>query len=220
VTRLSDAILIGSTVVKAKPGRQYSMKEKSGCAIGMAIVGAGGRFVPRAPGPPMVYRSDGLEWWSWTINLETRPCRCRIVAEAAGRMWPCLRSFWLRKMPVKDIITHLFDCHVFGKGDWTIERLAEWVASVEPRKNEPVTPQPKPVAPPESHHARDRRADLSAQQSAIKDELERIITLRRLLRHRRGDRLNAKSLLGPATRAAIRSRQKSPAWSDRFSIYS
>ena len=162
MTRLSDAILIGSTAVKAQPGRQYSMKAKSGCAIGMAIVGAGGRFVPRAPGPPMVYRSDGLEWWPWTINLETRPCRCRIVAEAAGRVWPCLRSFWLRKMPVKDIITHLFDCHVFGKGDWTIERLAQWVASVEPRKNEPVTPQPKPVAPQESPYSRGGRADLSA----------------------------------------------------------
>jgi hypothetical protein len=149
MTKLSEAILIGSTVVSARPGNQYNMKEKTGCAIGMAILGAGGSFARPTSGPGLRYRSEGLEWWSWTSNLERRPCRCWIVPEVQvqlieeGRVWAWIRSFWTRKMAVKDIITHLFDRHVFGKRDWTIERLAQWVASVEPPAREPVISRPQ-----------------------------------------------------------------------------
>ena len=45
------------------------------------------------------------------------------------------RWFTPHKLPIKEIIPHLFDQHVFGKRDWTLEQLAQWVAGVEPEES-------------------------------------------------------------------------------------
>jgi hypothetical protein len=37
-------------------------------------------------------------------------------------------------MRIKDIIAHIFDYHVMRKKDWTLDRLAAWVETVEPKK--------------------------------------------------------------------------------------
>ncbi len=155
--KLSKAIGIGSATVKAKPGTQYDLKENSGCAIGMAIVGAGSRWIPGKPGEPHVGRSGHLDWWPWTEDLAQRPCHCWFFPDAGARILAHVRYYgtfrpdtrvhgkkWLlpRQMPVKDLITHLFDQHVFGKGDWTLEQLREWVASVEPQQDDFTGPRP------------------------------------------------------------------------------
>jgi hypothetical protein len=36
-------------------------------------------------------------------------------------------------MRIKDIIAHLFDHHIVKKQNWTVERLAAWVKTVEPK---------------------------------------------------------------------------------------
>jgi hypothetical protein len=42
--KLSEAILLGSTMLAAKPGGQYFSETKSGCALGMAAVARGCSF--------------------------------------------------------------------------------------------------------------------------------------------------------------------------------
>src|SRR5215471_18354847 len=119
MVKLSESILIGSVVVKAKPGAAYRSDETSGCAIGMAIVGAGGRWRPRMAGNPPVGRTLALElWWPWTTNPALLPCRCRSIPEleAARKKIPFWNRWFIpRKLPIKKIIPHLFDQHVFGK---------------------------------------------------------------------------------------------------------
>jgi hypothetical protein len=39
-----------------------------------------------------------------------------------------------RKMRIKDIIAHLFDYHIMGKENWTLEQLVTWVERVEPKE--------------------------------------------------------------------------------------
>jgi hypothetical protein len=38
----------------------------------------------------------------------------------------------LRGMRIKDIIAHLFDHHVVGKRDWTLDQLVGWLERWEP----------------------------------------------------------------------------------------
>jgi hypothetical protein len=70
-------------------------------------------------------RTLGTEgvWGNWVLRVVPRPC-------------DCLR-FWIRRdMRIKDIITHLFDWHVMVKKNWTLERLALWVETVEPKSSD------------------------------------------------------------------------------------
>ena len=113
--KLSEAILLGSTVVKPKAGTQFDSDEHSGCAIGMAgtAIGAGFRETPGG------CREGGLHTimgWEWTAKQQRLPCWC----------------LPLRKRSMAWTITHIFDHHIMGKKNWTLERLVAWVASVEP----------------------------------------------------------------------------------------
>jgi hypothetical protein len=122
--RLSDAILLGSTVVAAKPGRQYSSESESGCALGMAAIARGCGFErTRQRVPEQDRRTLGTEgvWGSWVMREVARPCNC----------W---RLRVPHEMRIKDIIAHLFDYHVMRKRNWTLERLAAWVETVEPKE--------------------------------------------------------------------------------------
>jgi hypothetical protein len=123
--RLSEAILLGSTVLTPQAGRQHFAGNQAGCALGMAAIARGCSFrrVFR-PFPSTDRRTLGTEgiWGQWVLQAVVRPCAC----------WrfrvPC-------EMRIKDIIAHTFDYHVMRKKDWTLDRLAAWVETVEPKEH-------------------------------------------------------------------------------------
>jgi hypothetical protein len=147
--RLSEAILLGSTVVAPKPGRQYFSESESGCALGMAAIARGCEYRPnRQAVPEQDRRTLGTEgvWGQWVMGEVVRPCDC----------W---RFRVPREMRIKDVIAHIFDYHVMTKKNWTLERLAAWVKTVEPAADLNADPnaEPKAVAPLEMtklEHAR------------------------------------------------------------------
>jgi len=131
--KLSDAILLGSTVLVAKPG-QYFSETDAGCALGMAAIAKGYKFqrpsafrlrgnraTRRHYVPVKNRRTLGTEgvWGDWVLNIMARPCQC----------W---RLFVPREMRIKDIIAHLFDRHVMARKNWTLDQLVAWVKTVEP----------------------------------------------------------------------------------------
>ena len=120
--KLSEAILLGSTVLAPKAGRQHYSELNAGCALGMAAIANGCTFRPvTEPFDAKDRRTLGAEaiWGSWVLSAVSRPCAC----------W---RIRVPREMRIKDIIAHLFDYHVMAKGDWTLEQLVGWVKTVEP----------------------------------------------------------------------------------------
>jgi hypothetical protein len=123
--KLSEAILLGSTILAPQAGRQYSSETKSGCALGMAAVATGCTFRPTTRVfPEYDRRTLGVEgvWGSWMLTRMSRPCHC----------WRLLVP---REMRIKDIIAHIFDYHVMVKRNWTLEQLVEWVKTVEPEED-------------------------------------------------------------------------------------
>jgi hypothetical protein len=125
--KLSEAILLGSTVLTPEAGGLHFAKNQSGCALGMAAIARGGSFRPATHLPPQKDRrtmgTEGL-WGDWVLQIVARPCTC----------W---RFRVPREMRIKDTIAHIFDYHVMTKKNWTIDRLAAWVQTVEP-KNDPL----------------------------------------------------------------------------------
>lgn len=123
--KLSEAILLGSTVLGPKAGQQHYSELNAGCALGMAAIANGCTFRPvNQPFENRDRRTLGTEavWGSWVLVEVSRPCTC----------W---RIRVPREMRIKDIIAHLFDYHVMAKGDWTLEQLVAWVETVEPKDN-------------------------------------------------------------------------------------
>ena len=122
--KLSEAILLGSTVMAPRGGAQHFSEAQEGCALGMAAVARGCTF-RAVPGPidARERRTLGVEgvWGNWVLEVVERPCDC-------WRIW------MRRKMRIKDVIAHLFDYHVMKKGNWTLEQLAGWVKTVEPQQ--------------------------------------------------------------------------------------
>ena len=128
--KLSEAILLGSTVLAPQAGRQYSSKTSSGCALGMAAIAKGATFYQVRAVSEYDRRTLGTEdvWGTWVLTMARRPCDC----------W---RLRVPRELRIKDIIAHIFDYHVRRKENWTLEQLVEWVKTVEPVD----APPPQPV---------------------------------------------------------------------------
>ena len=123
--KLSEAILLGSTVLVPKAGRQHYSELNAGCALGMAAIASGCTFRPvTKPFPEKDRRTLGVEgvWGSWVLATVRRPCTC----------W---RFRVPREMRIKDTIAHLFDYHVMERRDWILEQLVAWVETVEPTNN-------------------------------------------------------------------------------------
>lgn len=120
--KLSEAILLGSTILAPKAGRQHYSESNAGCALGMAAIANGYTFrTVSGPIPARDRRTIGTEgvWGSWVLTEVRRPCDC----------W---RYRVPREMRIKDIVAHLFDYHVMAKQNWTLEQLVAWVRTVEP----------------------------------------------------------------------------------------
>ena len=122
--KLSEAILLGSTVLAAKPGGQYFSEAEAGCALGMAAIANGCSF-RRVTGPvaDKDRRTLGAEgvWGQWVLRVAMRPCECWALRVP-------------REMRIKDTIAHLFDFHVVRKKNWSQEQLVEWVQTWEPKE--------------------------------------------------------------------------------------
>jgi hypothetical protein len=124
--KLSEAILLGSTVLTPRAGGQHFPETQSGCALGMAAIANGCTFHTVKQFDERDRRTLGTEgvWGNWVLQKVARPCDC-------WRLWIA------REMRIKDIITHLFDWHVMVKKNWTLERLVAWVETVEPKSFTP-----------------------------------------------------------------------------------
>jgi len=120
--KLSEAILLGSTVLAPKAGGQLFTEKQAGCALGMAAVARGCSFRPVTHFDQKDKRTLGTEgvWGRWVLTPVARPCQC----------W---RFLMPREMRIKDVIAHLFDHHVMRRKNWTLEQLVEWVKTVEPK---------------------------------------------------------------------------------------
>jgi len=120
--KLSEAILLGSTVVHPRAGRLRFSSTSEGCALGMAAIAAGCTFGPRLGQMPVKdLRTVNIEsvFGAWLLRVVMRPCECQ----------PELP----REMRIKDVIAHLFDVHIMEKKNWTLTDLVEWVQRWEPK---------------------------------------------------------------------------------------
>lgn len=156
--RVSEAILLGSTLVKSKAGALHFSGENAGCALGMAVIANGGRFVPaRRVVPASERRTLNVEviWGTWLLRSIARPCDCRAPLQRNGLQLRDIvayvrhpRSLALpREMRIKDIIAHLFDHHVMQKRDWTLIRITTWLQPLEPSEPQPVVPVRREATP-------------------------------------------------------------------------
>src|SRR5579859_2927384 len=111
--KLSEAIALGRVMCTAAPGNQDDGRG-GGCALGMAA---------RAMGKTYEFHPDRKLNFLTAGNCEeiglpvTYPCKCK---------HPGFSTLgWA--------VAHLFNEHVFGKCDWTLDQLIDWVKSVEPQ---------------------------------------------------------------------------------------
>jgi hypothetical protein len=77
--KLSEAILLGSTVVTPRP-ELFISGENTGCALGMAARANGCTFSPAEHQIPVKDLCTGnVEdiWGPWLLRVVVRPCDCR-----------------------------------------------------------------------------------------------------------------------------------------------
>jgi len=171
--KLSEAILLGSTVLAPKAGRQHYSELNAGCALGMAAVAAGCTFRPvTEPFARKDKRTLGAEgvWGNWLLTVVSRPCAC----------W---RIRVPRKMRIKDVVAHLFDHHVMARQDWTLEQLVAWVETVEPKHTVCAA---TPYQNPAGRISSERRLLFGPQFEPSPQELEEWQAIRRNFEGRPG----------------------------------
>lgn len=116
--RLSEAIAIGRTLIKAVPMVRLSDDGQRGCALGMADAAYG----------KAAWAANDIHQWVAQSECPRLPCGCE------------LNSYWLI---YTNTIAHVFNQHVCGDGTWTLDQLIDYVRSVEPAEPaEPAIPQP------------------------------------------------------------------------------
>jgi hypothetical protein len=141
--KLSEAILLGSTVVTPKAGALHFSGENAGCALGMAAIASGCTFCPAQRQVPVKdLRTGNAEdiWGRWLLRVVIRPCDCRAPITLSSLRLKEITAYLFdrgsgtlpRGMRIKDIIAHLFDHHVMGKRNWTLDQLVAWIERWEP----------------------------------------------------------------------------------------
>jgi hypothetical protein len=158
--RLSEAILLGSTVVHPRAGSLRVSRTNEGCVLGMAAIAVGCTFTKALPQIPVKdLRTVNIEFvfGPWMLWVVMRPCECQ---------WPLPRE-----MRIKDVIAHLFDVHVMEKKNWSLQQLAEWVEGWEPRESTASTPIDEPIIrtlqSSQAAESRDEDADWQATRAAF-----------------------------------------------------
>jgi hypothetical protein len=164
--KLSEAILLGSTVVTTKAGALHFSGENAGCALGMAAIASGCTFSPAERQIPVKdLRTVNVEdiWGPWLLRVVIRPCDCRAPIKLSSLRLKEITAYLVgrgsgtlpRGMRIKDIVAHLFDHHVMGKRDWTLDQLVGWLESWEPKEPAQNTfinhMSCKSLSPPQSH---------------------------------------------------------------------
>lgn len=115
--RTSTRLLLGSTMIKWLRGTRNNGNGQ-GCALGM-IEASGGSCA----------HLDHFD-----VEL---PCDCNLANAIMGSS--CHYSHYLRVCQASSAIVHLFNYHVMTTKDWTLERLVDWLRSVEPADPEEDT---------------------------------------------------------------------------------
>lgn len=188
--KLSEAILLGSTVVTPKAGALRFSGENAGCALGMAAIASGCTFAPvQRQIPVSDLRTVNVEevWGTWLVEVVTRPCDCRgpitlrylRLKEITAYLFDPGSAPLPREMRIKDIIAHLFDHHYIGKRNWTLDQLASWVGRWEPTELAQDTmvahASRKSLSRPQSHDLWDDAAEWqkTCQAFAARDNAKR-----------------------------------------------
>ncbi len=168
--KLSEAILLGSTLVTPKPGALQFSGENAGCALGMAAIASGCTFSPAQRQIPVKdLRTVNVEdiWGPWLLRVVIRPSDCRApftlsrlrLKEITAYLFDRGSGALPRGMRIKDIIAHLFDQHVMGRRDWTLDKLVGWLERWEPGEPAQNTfidhVSRKSLSPPQSHDISD-----------------------------------------------------------------
>jgi hypothetical protein len=172
--KLSEAILLGSTVVTPKAGALHFSGENAGCALGMAAIASGCTFSPLQRQIPVKdLRTVNVEdiWGRWLLRMVMRPCNCRTPITLRGLRLKRITAYLSnrrsaalpREMRIKEIIAHLFDHHVMVKKNWTLNELAAWVERWEPaelaRNTFMADASRKSLSRPQSHDLSDDAAE-------------------------------------------------------------
>lgn len=126
--RFSEAMMLGSLSLTPIEGCRGVTGGHSGCAIGMAEY-AVGRFARWCAA------ESEWAWLSKAYGYATYPCGCCLALPASS---------------ILTVIAQTFNNHVMGNRTWTIDRLAQWVDSIDPtprdEQSESVTePQELPA---------------------------------------------------------------------------
>lgn len=156
--RLSEAILLGSTVVTPKAGALRFSGQNAGCALGMAVIASGGTFHRTTQRFPITERRTlNVEdiWGAWLLQLVARPCDCRVpltlnylrLKEVIAYMRHPGSAALPREMRIKDVVAHLFDYHVMEERDWTLDRLTTWLQPLEPSEPAEISSLNSEIAP-------------------------------------------------------------------------
>lgn len=122
--RLSDAIMLGRMLLKPAP--YTTIFEGEGCALGMAFATLGCSTHEQA----MAKCKTDAANWKWIAQKCALPCDC--TSDGFPKKHPKTGTY-------QCAIAHLFNEHVCGDEDWTLDQLIDWVRSVEPN-DEASTP--------------------------------------------------------------------------------
>jgi hypothetical protein len=135
--RVAEAIRLGSLVMRPVCGNMND-RMGGGCALGMAFLALGkpiGRQI-----------ADEYPWMGEPKSLHDLPCSCSLdkpIMLSGGRYYNPEYGPYHAPIGTNVLVVHLFNYHVCTTKDWTIDRLCEWLDSVDPtpRETESLTEQ-------------------------------------------------------------------------------
>jgi hypothetical protein len=134
--KTSEHLMLGSTLLKPLCGRFINDEGTEGCAMGMILAAKYGLAAVLQMDKEDAVPADWNQIWYNRPTFTALPCNCRdsMVMGSAGASW--LRS-WCEISPC-NVIVHMFNYHVCTNKDWTIEQLADWIATIEPQEEVPT----------------------------------------------------------------------------------
>lgn len=112
--KISTAMALGRTLIQPIAGTHLNNARTGGCAWGMVNVAA-----------PLLYRDHFGRALDTGVDL---PCGCTGICIGNSMMPQDAATL----DNLASAMVHLFNDHVMTRKDWTMDRLIDWVASVEP----------------------------------------------------------------------------------------